>query len=374
MFRATTAVRKVHARKQGIRAFEKGDLAQVAALYEAVMRSGTRIPPPQLAKYFERTFFDCPWADPEIPPLVFEEDDGRIAGFLGVHVRRVRLDGHSLRIVCGGQLISDPAARSRAIGAKLFRAHLFGPQAATIADGANETARQMWQVCGGETTPLKTISWTRVLRPARFAADLALKKLRRPALARRLRPLWRPLDALVTPRRLRPAAPQASAELLTPRAVLEQMAAVTPSLRCHPDYDEQFLEWVFQEMAAIRTRGTLVRQLVRDGGEPIGWYVYYLEDGMSEVLQVAAARGCTGQVLDHLLHHAYASGAAAVTGRLEPQLAEALSKRKCILRWSGTVLVHSRKPELLGVLLSSQCWLGRMDGDWWMGHHREAFA
>ena len=361
---------------KGVRACRRDDLPRVAALYEAVMRSGKRTPAPRLAEYFERTFFDCPWADAEIPSLVYEDDAGCIIGFLGSHVRRLRLDGRTLRIACGGQLVADPQARAP-VGAILFRTHLRGPQAATFTDGANETVRRMWEVCGGEAAHLKTIAWTRILRPARYAGDYALRRLGRPAAARALRPLWRPLDALavrLAGRRLRPPA-RASAEGLDARAVMDHLPLVTELLRGYPDYDEAFLEWLFREMAAVKSRGTLVRSLVRDGrGQALGWYVYYLEGGVAHAFQVAAKRGAAGEVLDALFHHAFENGAAAVHGRLEPQLAGALAARRCVYGWSGGALLHSTNPALLGVLLSSQCWLGLMDGESWMGHHRENFT
>ena len=364
--------------RRGIRSCQRSDLPEVAALYESVVRSGKRAAPPRLAEYFERTFFDCPWTDPEIPSLVYQDHGGRIVGFLGSHVRRLRFGGRVIRVSCGGQLVVDAGARSGAVGAILFRGHLWGPQDATVTDGANEVVRRMWEVSGGETSHLKTMTWTRVLRPLRFAADYTLGRLDRPLLARRLRPLWKPLDRLavdLVARRLRPPARGTSAELLTPRALLEHMPAVTQHLRCYPDYDEAFLAWLFREMAEVKSRGTLVRSLVRDSaGQVLGWYVYYLDGGLSQVLQVAAKRGAADDVLDHLLHHAYVNGSAAVRGRLEPQLVEPLSRRRCIFGWSGSALIHSRIPALLGVLLSSHCWLERMDGESWMGHHTEAFS
>ena len=363
---------------KGIRPCERADVSEVASLYEYVMRSGTRNPPVGLAEYFERTFFDCPWTDPEIPPLVYKDGGGRIVGFLGSHVRRLRLDGHPIRLACGGQLVVEPEARTSAVGAFLFRAYLGGPQDVTITDGATENLRRMWAASGGETAPLKSIAWTRTLRPMRYGGDYLLERLRRPALAKRLRPLWKGLDRLVpgpVKNRLRPTRPHTSAEPLTPRALLELVPFVTESLRCYPDYDEPFLSWLFAEMAEMKSRGTLVRSLVRNNaGQPIGWYVYYLHEGMSQVMHVAARRGAIEDVLDDLLHHAYVNGSAAVRGRLEPQLLGPLSERRCVFSFDGSTLIYTRSPVALGALLSSQCMLGRMDGESWMGHHTEPFA
>ena len=363
---------------RGIRRCERDDLPGVATLYEQVVRSGTRSPPPRLAEYLERTFFDYPWADAEIPSLVYEDAGGRIVGFLGSHVRRLRLDGHATRLACGGQLVVDPEVRTTAVGAFLFRAYLGGPQEITITDGANESVRRMWAASGGETALLKSMVWTRTLRPIRYGGDYVLGRLQRPVLARRLRPLWKALDRL-TPKsvthRMRPTAPHTSDELLTPRALLEHVPVVTQSFRCYPDYDEPFLGWLFHEMAEVKSRGTLVRSLVRNNrGQVVGWYVYYLHEGVSQVMQVAAQRGAVSDVLDHLLHHAYVNGSAAVSGRLEPHLLGALTERRCIFSFDGGALIHAKAPATLGVLLSSQCLLGRLDGESWMGHHTESFS
>ena len=75
-----------------IRPLERADLPQVVSLYEHVARSGSRTPPPGLAAYFERTFLDHPWADAEIPSLVYADGD-KILGFLGSSVRKLELEG-----------------------------------------------------------------------------------------------------------------------------------------------------------------------------------------------------------------------------------------------------------------------------------------
>jgi hypothetical protein len=361
---------------RSIRACRPQDLPAVASLYEAAMRSGRRAPPPGLAEYFERTFFDCPWADPDLPCLVYEDRSG-IIGFIGSHVRRMRLDGRPIRLVCGGQLVADPQARGP-VGAMLFRALLKGPQDGTFTDGANEAARRMWEVSGGEARHLKTMTWTRVLEPARFAADYALKRLGRPGVARGLERLWKPLDAAalrLAGRRFALPARTTASEALTPRAILENLREVMQLVRLHPDYDEPFLEWLFREMAAARSRGRLARSLVRGrSGEVLGWYAYYLDGTVASVMQATAKRGAAGEVLDELFHHARDAGAAAVCGRLEPQLAEALAARRCTYGWSGAALLHSTNPAVAAVLYSSQCALGLMDGESWMVHHRESFA
>ena len=97
-----------------IRPCERDDVPAVASLYEHVARSGSRAPAPGLEAYFERTFFDHPWFDPEIPSLVYVDDDGAIAGFLGSSVRRLLFDGRPVRMAVSGPLVADPSVRRRA--------------------------------------------------------------------------------------------------------------------------------------------------------------------------------------------------------------------------------------------------------------------
>src|SRR5437899_1291604 len=117
-----------------IRPLERGDVAEVASLYESVVRSGSRTPAPGLARYFERTLLDHPWADPDVPSLVYETSGGGIVGFMGSHARRLRLGEKTLRASYGGQLVSDPAVRRRGVGALLVRSFLHGPQELSLTD------------------------------------------------------------------------------------------------------------------------------------------------------------------------------------------------------------------------------------------------
>lgn len=360
-----------------VRPLQRGDLPAVASLYEQVMRSGTRHAPAGLAPAFERTLLDHPWADPEIPSLVYEDGEGCIVGFIGSNVRRLKADGRSLRMGCSGPLVTDPAARTMAVGALLLAAYLRGPQDLSITDGATRTVQRIWERLGGQTAHLRCVTWTRLFKPWQAGGDALLARRNATAWQRPLRPLWRLLDA-ATRRVVRSAVsverPATTAELLTPAALVEHAPAAPGPLR--PDYDETFLEWLFDEMAKVTRRGPLVRRLVRtrDGGV-LGWYVAYLPPGqMGQVMQIAAPRGAVDPVVDHLFHDAQQSGVSALQGRLEPHLLEPLSQRRCILRRGERALVHSRDPELLAAIALGHAMLTRMEGEWWMGHHLEPFA
>jgi hypothetical protein len=356
-----------------MRPLEPHDLPQVASLYELVVRSGSRNAPPGLAAYFDETLLGHPWVDPEIPSLVSESEGGEIVGFIGSHVRRITVDSRSARLACCGQLVTDPAVRNRAVGAFLLRAYLAGPQDLTITDTASGEVRRMWESIGGVTVHLASIGWIRLFGPWRYAVS------RRASPATRVaQPLSTALDAVstrVARRALRPPTPRASAEELTPRALAEQVAAAPPSVRVRPAYDVEFLEWLFGALAAVRRRGTLVRRLVRAEDRVLGWYVYYLQrDGVSQVVQIGGRERDVGDVLDHLFADAYAGGSIAVQGRLEPHLREPLTARRCLFRSTGNrSLIHSGDMEIANAVAFGHSLVGRLEGEWWMGHHLEPF-
>jgi hypothetical protein len=341
------------------------------------VRSGRPDPPSGLVTYFERTLLDYPWADAEIPSLVHLDAAGSIVAFQGSHVRRARFDGHPIRVACAGQLVAHPDARASAVGALLVRAYLQGPQDLTITDGATEQMRQMWTLLGGEMAHLSCISWTRVLRPWRFAFDrLMHARGRQPGAARQTLAMLDRASTKVGRLLPPPSAPDVSAERLTPSALIEHLPLIGDHVRLCPAYDDSYLEWLFGELAAVTVRGTLIAHLVREPrrARSLGWYVYYLQPaGTAQVLQIAAADRDVGPVLDHLLHHAWSGGAAAVRGRVEPRLLEPLARRRCVLHFTGDALMHSANQEILGAVASGNSLLTRLDGEWWMGHHVLAF-
>jgi hypothetical protein len=353
-----------------IRPLERADMPQVAELYELGVRSGRPAPPPGLVPYFERVLLDQPWADPEVPSLVYVDDDGSIVAFQGSSVRRARFDGRPIRIGCAGQLVAHPEARHRAVGALVVRAYLAGPQELTITDSANDQMRQIWIRLGGEMSPASCIGWMRVLRPWRFLE--AYVRDRRGWLPPTNGRMPAVFDAATTRwvgRVSTPPAPDTITETLTPAALVEHFPAIADRVRLHLDYDEAYVAWLFDELAVVRGLGTPVARLVRERtGRVLGWYVYCLiPGGIARVAQVAAADRHSGSVLDDLLHDAWSRGAAAVIGRIEPRLLEPLKHRRCLLHFAGSAaLVHSRHEMILGAIASGRSLLTRLDGEWWI--------
>lgn len=356
-----------------IRPLKRDDLEQVASLYEHVARSGSRAPAPLLAAYFGKFFFDHPWADEEVPSLVYVEDGGRIAGFLGSSVRRFVFDGEPVRVGVSGQLVTEPDARSRAPGAFLMREYMNGPHDLTLTDTASEVVRRIWEGVGGETFHLACVGWVRVFRPGQFASAYRHRAelLGAPG---RVGGLLAPLDSLVG-RPLRPAARETTSSEATASDLVRYLPLVMPA-RLRPDYDEPYLDWQLAEMAAVTGRGELCSRLVSVAGEVRGCYVYYLQPGgISQLQQLVGDERYVGEILDDLFRHAHGLGSAAVQGRLEPHLRSALSERRCLFHRSGYLsLIHSRREDVLHAVHAGQALLTRMEGEWWMGHHLLRFA
>jgi hypothetical protein len=356
-----------------IRPLQRDDLPAVARLYERVMRSGSRSPPPGLVPYFERTLLDHPWYDPDSPSLVYTEGGGDVVGFLGTHARRLRFDGRPVRMVCSGQLVADPDARAPGVGALLLRKCLAGPQELTITDGATDTVRELWERLGGRTLSAASTGWIRPLRPWGLAAEVLGRRTRSDRLRRGARALAPALDGITVRLSgpLRPNPPDTTAEPLTPSSMAELLAVLEAEIPLRPDYDEEFLGWLFEELRAVPKRGTPVERLVRHpDGRPAGWYVAFIRpDGISEALQLAGAPESLAAVLDQLVWEAAQNGSTAVRGRVEPRLLPLLRDGRSFLRRSEWALVHARDPALLSALAFGQALLTRLEGEWWMGHH-----
>jgi hypothetical protein len=349
---------------------QKRDLPEVAALFELVMRSGSGTPPQQLAGYFER-LFEHPWADPEIPSLVYIDQIGRIVGFIGSHVRRLRFNDQRIRVGLSGQFMSHPDARNRAVGALLLRRYLAGPQDMSMTSAVGETTR-IWKALGGQMAVTGSMRWLRIFNlPS--TAGYALERLGKARWKSVARPLFWTVQVLTDrlPRgSLRVPEPTTRAHDLSAEALLEHLPSVSGHLRIRPDYDVEFLNWLFGEMTEVRSRGELVKRLISESnGRVLGWYVAYLKPGgISQVMQIAARERDVEGVLDHLLYDAQRRGVALLFGQLEPLLFEPLTRRRCLFHPGGNFLVHSRNPEILDAALTGQVMISRMEGEGWMGH------
>src|SRR4051794_11805201 len=253
-----------------IRPFAPADLAAVAGLLRAHLAPA---PAPDLERFLAATLIDDPWADPELPSLVAEQA-GAVVGFIARQPRRLELDGEPLRAVCCSHLTVAPEYRPGALGARLARACLDGPQRLTVSDSAGDVVVRLWRVLGGDVDTARACEWMLVLRPARYTARLP----RAPVGAVPLHALWRH-----TRRRGLVPEPGVRSEPADPAALAEQLGALTARLRLRPAADPAHLGHVLGTLAATGRHAEC--RIVRRDGRPIGlWACLVRPGGAAQVL------------------------------------------------------------------------------------------
>jgi len=285
--------------------------------------------------------------------------------------RPMLLHGRPLRVAVGCQIVVDPDKRNGLTALQLGKAFLSGPQDLSLADGANEPVRRMWNGLGGTTSLLYSLHWTRLLRPARYVCSL-LEQRNPSAIARSARPLATPLDAIFA--RLRPnrfdfEETQLTEEPLNPAVMLAHLPDMMAGRSLQPAYDSRGLAWLLEQTARKTRHGDLRARAVLDRGRGlVGWYLYYVEaHGVGEVLQLVARDPHFDSVLQRLLADAWRNRAVAVRGRLDPRYIQELSNRHCWLRRESTwTLVHSCRDEVSAAILQGDAFLSRLEGEWWL--------
>ena len=201
----------------GVRPFRLDDLPEVVALRPQAFRSTMQESADALARYFTEIFTRPPWHEDGLPSLVYEDRSGRIQGFIGVVSRRMRLGAAELRVAVPTQFMVHPEHRGIA-GIQLMRAFLNGPQDLALSDRGNNAARLVWERLGGSTATLYSLSWTRPLRPVRYAAVSRSRSAFWRGVIAAARPLWPMLDTAIAALSETgiPAAPAGSVEPLDP--------------------------------------------------------------------------------------------------------------------------------------------------------------
>jgi len=350
----------------GVRPLAPGDIPSVAQLFSRVYPQHRWAAQNECEAYFHEIFFANPWVDPQLPSWVAIEGS-RAVGFIGVMPRPMRLRGRPLQGAVVTQLMVEQDRRYGVAAAQLLRKALAGPQALTISDGANESSRKMWEALGGFTSMLYSLQWRRLLRPARAALLRATSPQGR-AAALLAAPVAALADAYAAHYRALARPSGLIEEPLDVDALAAGLDRAAHRVALSPRFDLASLEWLLGQARAKRRHGELQAHLLRQpDGAIAGWFLYYLNDTMSRVLQVHAHDGVEHAVLDHLFQHAWRRGAAAIEGRMEPGLGRTLGQRHCLFHSTSVhALLHSRDAELLGALARGDAFFSRLEGEWWM--------
>jgi hypothetical protein len=353
-----------------VRPFLREDIPAMVALRGKAFRRARHATPEAMARYVERIFFDGPFADPDLPSLVYENDAGRLAGFLGVTRRRMRYRGEPILAAASTQLMVDPETRSLA-AAELLRRYLAGPQQFSVADTSNAPSRKLWEAMGGSTALGHSLYWQRPLRPLRDSLTRSTAPVAARLAGRIGGPLVGLIDRMLASRRSGrwslPVTESPGATLDGPAlaALLPAMAAERPLL---PAYEPSEAAWLLDCLAERKPAVLRGATVPGPDGKPAGWFLYLSQNGIAgSVITLGAAPGQAGAVYAACFADAWRQGLTRLEGRLDPLWADEVASCQCsITRQGPWTLVHSPRPEILRTALEGRAFISRLDGEWWM--------
>jgi hypothetical protein len=363
----------------GLRPFIEDDVSRVADLIWKVLHERTGRAPISLRTHLNDLSLRNPWMDDGIVSRVFESTEGKLLGFFGAVPRRMSIQGQTIRLAFGSNLVVDQESRASVTAMQLVRAFMKGSQDISITDSANEMSRPLLKSLGFNVVPIYSLQWARPLRPSQYALNglsRLYKKNRAVAgIASIARPFGGLVDAVATSRisPLRQSPPSTNDEDLDTKTLLECLATIPAKHWILPEYDHQSLNWVLDFVAERRVFGDLRKALVRDKeGKIVGWYIYSIPpDRVGEVLQLGATSPSISTVLDHLFYDAWKNGLVGIHGRMEPQMMPELTGKSCFfLRHGSWTLVNSNNPQLLSLFQSGSAFFSRLDGEWSLRHGR----
>lgn len=355
-----------------IRPFVHTDAEAVAGLFQTVMAASDAPPPPGLADYFRSHFLDGPFADPEIPSLVCTSSDGGIDGFIGVAVQKFRFENNELRAAILGTLMARDHASSPMTGARLLKKAFAGAQDVTLSETAGDASLAMWKQLGGSVLDRHSLTFVRVLRPARFALDTLAQRI---GAARLFVPLAGVLDRRAgrKPGPLRwtglPADFRVGVEAkpIDSNAFFALAADLLSRDAVVPIWPEDTLNRVITEAMDKPPFGQphLCAVVTRTGKAIGGFLFHFAGEGPARMVDILHAPGQAGPVLDALFAHANALGAASVQGRTTPALFDALLSRRTLFFHDSASVIDTGNPELLTAFQEGRAPFNGLVGERW---------
>ena len=361
----------------GLRPFIENDVSPVADLIWKVLHERKGPAPSTLHTHLGELFLRNPWLDEGIVSNVFEDSQGKIAGFFGALPRRMTLQGNVIRLAFGSNFVMDPESRVSMAAIQLVKAFVRGTQDISITDSANEMSRQLLRSLGFGVVPIYSLQWARPLRPSRYAINTMSRMTKNRTVARMgsiAKPFCSLADAMATGMGFSPFRQTRvgiADEGLDVETHLECLARIPSKQFLLPEYDRQSLDWVLNFIAKRKVFGEMRKAVVRSKeGKIVGWYIYAIgSSGVGEVFQIGAESPSIGIVLDHLFQDAWGHGLIGLHGRMEPQFMQELTARSCFFfRHGSWTLAQSKRPELLSLLQSGTAFFSRLDGEWSLRH------
>lgn len=329
------------------------DVDAVARLVQQADRNSAGIPLRTLGESIRRTYLDQGEARNPSPSRVFEGIHG-ISGFLGAVPLPLQFRGRRIDAVVAGPLVVHPSLRLHPfLGSRLQRDFFDAAHELLITKTADTAVRSFWNANGSTTLPQLGMRWMRILRPASFAAGIAMKaraQLSREAADRALAQLARHIGSRTPVLGTRVVSSLRAMEL-TPSRWGEGMEQVATRCSLRPVAESDSLD-ARMESAAARCKGRMVGTALYRGSQMVGWYLYDARAGdTAQVLQVTAAPESEQAVIEHLFGDAWRRECLAIAGSVHPPLMPDLSAKGCLFSPGRTqVQVHSKNRDLLHAL------------------------
>ncbi|MFA6139643.1 MAG: hypothetical protein WC684_02875 [Hyphomicrobium sp.] len=352
-----------------IRACRRDDIPIVAGMFARALLKQRRAPGDDLTNYFEEIVFGAEQGGGEPRSRVFVDKAGDVRGFIGIWPRRMLLQGRTIEAAAVGSLMVDRPEENPVAGARLLRSFLTGPQDLSFSETANGISQRMWERAGGERLAASSLDWVRVLRPARFAVNVAGTAFRPASL---LGPAAAGVDRLVAALghnglALADESPGVRDVEASSAEIAAVIAQLSQSYSLHPDWDAPDLRVLLAHAESKERYGKLYRRIVyARSGSVAGCYLYYARPGeIARVLQVLSRPDSVGRVIDSLFRHAAGVGCSAVRGRAETDLLDALIARRCVLFHVAAMVVHARDKALLAEVRRSRALLTGLAGETW---------
>ncbi len=351
-----------------VRSYDLEDSQQVVDLHKKVFFADTPLPPSasqSLITYYSRALCDNPWNDDDLQSLVYEGDDGRVVGFLGVIARPMYFEHTAIRAAVYSSFMVDPGVRSPIVAAALLKHSMQGPQDLTLGDGGNDGMATIWRAMGRPVFPLFSMKWWHPLRPCHFGLSRLIDSGTRPGMLFSMvaSPPCRLVDTLIA------RAPKSPTRILKPPRgegrdmemveLLECIDRAAQAKKLRPAYDERSLQWLLDYVATANGRERFhMTAVVGEDNAILGWYLHRSRrDRINEVLQIGAFGRSMDIVLKHAIHHSMEQGALLVQGRLEPNLFEEIWNNGSMCKRAPWFLAHSRDDEILCALARGDVFL-----------------
>jgi hypothetical protein len=355
-----------------VRALAAADIEQVTTLHRGIY--GEEAPRPALEQFLSDIFLGHPWADDDVPSLVYEDGKGRIVGALGVMRRPMTFEGRRLRTVVTHDFMVEPQSRATMAALELMKEVATSRQDLVLCDG-NDRSRKLWEALDGRTEFGHSLRWIRPLRPVQFVTTYWNNRGGGASGSRvraAMRPLARAFDAAL--QRLE-ASPfrhprfDTASQPLELEDLLRGLRELSRPYRLRPHYDERSLGWLLAILGRGARHGPLRQcKVVDHQGAMVGWFLYRAKrGGIGEVVQLAARRDGIAPVVDHLFADAFAAGCVAVSGQLQPDLYRPLSQKHCFFDNAGFWLLYgTADPSVREALQSGDVFLTRLECEGWM--------